>query len=47
MVDGWCSNKEGVNKTGRILWKDKDEVLVSDVNIDGGNIWKYENNSGA
>ena len=40
MADGWYGNKKGVGVTGGIGWKDKGEVLVSEVNIDGGNIWK-------
>ena len=47
MSDGWCGNKKGVGETGVIWWKDKEEVLESDVNIDGRNIWKYGNNFGA
>ena len=47
MIDGWCGNKKGIGKTGGIWWKDKGEALVSNVNIDGRNICKYENNTGA
>ena len=38
MANGWCGSKEGVGENGGVWWKDKGEVLVSDVNIDGGNI---------
>ena len=47
MVDGWCGNKKGVRKTGGIWWKDKEEALIRNENIDGWNICKYENNSAA
>ena len=47
MADGWCGNKKGVGETDGIWWKDKEETLVSHVNIDGRNICKYENNRGA
>ena len=44
--DRWCGNKKDVSETSRIWWKDKEDVFVSDVNIEGRNISKYENNSG-
>ena len=31
MADRWCGNKKGVGKTGGILWKDKEENLVNNV----------------
>ena len=46
MIDGWCDNKKGVGETGGISWKDKEEVLECEVNIDGRNTCKYENNFG-
>ena len=46
MFDGWCGNKKNVKETGGMWWKDKEEALESNVNIDGRNICKYENNSG-
>ena len=45
IADGWCSNKKGVGKTGGIWWKDKKDALVSKLDIDGRNIYKYENDS--
>ena len=47
MVDGRCSNKKGVDETSGIRWNDKEEDLISHVNMDGRNICKHENNSGA
>ena len=47
MVNGRCRNKKGVGKTGGMWWKDKEESLVSNVVIDGKNIYKYENNDSA
>ena len=47
MPDGWCGNKKDVGETSGIWWKDKEEVLVNNVNIEGRNICKYENNCGA
>ena len=47
MADGWCGNEKGVGETVRIWWKDKEKVLICNVNIDGRNICKYENNCGA
>ena len=41
------ANKKNIRETGGIWWKDKEEALVSNVDIDGWNICKYENNSGA
>ena len=46
MADRRCGNKKGVGEIGGKWWKDKDEVLVSDVDIDDRNLCKYENNSG-
>ena len=47
MVDGWRDNKKGVGETGGIWWKDKEETLVNNMNIDGSDICKYGNNCGA
>ncbi len=47
LVDDWCGNKKGVGKKDGICWNDKEETLVSSVDIDGRNICKYEINSGA
>ena len=44
MVNGWSGKKESIGETGEIWWKDKEEVLVNDGNINDRNIWKYENN---
>ena len=41
----WYGNKKGVGETGGIWWKDKADALASNVNIEGRNISKYENNS--
>ena len=40
MADEWCSNKKGIGETCWVKWKDKGEVLLSDMNIDGRNICK-------
>ena len=47
MADVWYGKKKDVGETVEIWWKEKEEPLVSDKNIDGRNICKYENNSGA
>ena len=47
IANGWCGNKKGIGETGRIWWKDKEGALVSNVDINGRNICKYKNNSGA
>ena len=47
MADEWCDSKKGVWETDGIWWKDKEETFVSNVNIDGRNINKHENNSRA
>ena len=46
MAYGLCGNKKDVGETCGIWWKDKEEALVSNMNIDGWNIRKYENDSG-
>ena len=46
MIDGGCANKKSVGETGGIWWKDKEETFVSNVDLDGRNICKYENDSG-
>ena len=38
---------KSVGKTGGIWRKDKEDVLISNVNIDGKNICKYEKNCDA
>ena len=35
IADGWCGNKKDVRETSGIWWKDKEEALVSNVDIDG------------
>ena len=40
-----CGNKRDVGDTSGIWWKDKEEALVSNVDIDGRNICKYENST--
>ena len=47
MADGWCGNKKDVGETSGIWWKDKEEAIVSNVDLDVRNIGKYENNNGA
>ena len=47
MAESWFGNKKDVGETGGVWWKDKDEYLVSNVNLDGKHIRIYKNNSGA
>ena len=47
IADRLCDNQRGVGEASGIWWKDKKKVLVSNMNIDGRNVCKYENNFGA
>ena len=47
MADRWCGDRRNVGEASGIWWKDKEETLVSNVDIDGRNICKYENNCSA